>query len=150
MEWLTEWNALHWLIFGLILLIGEIIIPGVFLIWWGAAAFIVALLNFIFQFPIAINWILFATSAGISSFLAWRYQRNKISSHDSNANLNQRGIAMIGKVGEVVDIYPNHIGRARFGDTTWRITGENLTIGDMIEVISVEDITLTVKKLDAR
>ncbi|MCI7354343.1 MAG: NfeD family protein, partial [[Actinobacillus] rossii] len=40
----------------------------------------------------------------------------------------------------------NHIGRGRFGDTTWRIQGENLTVGDRIKVQSVQGITLTVIK----
>lgn len=44
------------------------------------------------------------------------------------------------------EISPNGIGRGIFGDTTWRIQGEQLTVGDLIYVERVEGITLIVKK----
>lgn len=40
MEWLSGWSA--WLIFGFALLILEIAIPGIFVVWWGFAAILVA------------------------------------------------------------------------------------------------------------
>ncbi|MDE3966314.1 NfeD family protein, partial [Glaesserella parasuis] len=41
MEWLSGWTA--WLIFGFILLILETLIAGIFIMWWGFAAIIVAI-----------------------------------------------------------------------------------------------------------
>ena len=42
MEWFVNWSIWHWLILGFVLLIAEIAMPGVFLLWWGLAAIVVA------------------------------------------------------------------------------------------------------------
>lgn len=52
-DWLINWTLWHWLILGFILLIGEVLTPGIFLLWWGLAALVTALYNFFFQaFPL--------------------------------------------------------------------------------------------------
>ena len=48
MDWLTTWSLWHWLILGFALLIGEVLTPGVFLMWWGFSALITALLQWLF------------------------------------------------------------------------------------------------------
>lgn len=42
MEWLVNWSVWHWVILGFVLLIAELMIPGVFLLWWGLALLITA------------------------------------------------------------------------------------------------------------
>ncbi|MCL7790914.1 NfeD family protein, partial [Pasteurella multocida] len=42
MEWFSTWSLWHWLILGFVLLIAELVIPGVFLLWWGLAAIVIA------------------------------------------------------------------------------------------------------------
>ncbi len=37
----------HWLVFGVVLMIGEMFVPTFALLWFGAAALVVALLTFI-------------------------------------------------------------------------------------------------------
>lgn len=54
--------------------------------------------------------------------------------------------AMLGAQGFVVEILPNGIARGKFGDTTWRVIGNNLQVADKIEVQKVEGITLFVRK----
>ena len=44
-EWFETWTVWHWLILGFGLLIAEIAAPGVFLLWWGCAAIVTALLS---------------------------------------------------------------------------------------------------------
>ena len=62
-------------------------------------------------------------------------------------HLNQRDHALLGKQGIVQELGANGIGRGAFGDTTWRIQGNNLTVGALIEVERVDGITLFVKNL---
>ncbi|BAS48888.1 regulator of membrane protease activity [Aggregatibacter actinomycetemcomitans NUM4039] len=54
---------------------------------------------------------------------------------------------MIGVQGKVLTIAENGIGRGAFGDTTWRIQGRDLAVNDIVEVVSVDSITLKVKKI---
>ena len=41
-DWLTTWSVWHLFVLGFVLLIAEILVPGVFLLWWGLAAIVAA------------------------------------------------------------------------------------------------------------
>ncbi len=148
MQWLSDWNS--WLIAGFVLLIFEVILPGVFFMWWGFAAIlmsaIVAIISISFSWQVAI----FAILATIFSFLWWRYQKNKDHKEDEISSLNQRDHAMIGQVGRILEILDNGSIRAKFADTTWKVTtkqeNETLVVGEQIRVIAVKGIILVVEK----
>ncbi|MFU2058612.1 NfeD family protein [Avibacterium volantium] len=149
MEWLATWSVWHWLILGFGLLIAEILIPGVFLLWWGLAAIIIAGVMALFV-TLSLTFLVigYAILAIILSFSWWKYQHGKDLQDQSHTSLNQRDHAMLGTKGIVQEINENGIGRGHFGDTTWRIQGKHLQVGDAIEVYNVEGITLFVKKVE--
>lgn len=147
-EWLTTWTLWHWLVLGFILLIAEVVAPGVFLLWWGLAALVTALVQFIFpSFSLAGLAVFYAILACILSVIWWKYQHGKDNHDQAKSTLNQRDHAMLGKQGTVQEIAPNGIGRGAFGDTTWRIQGEHLAVNDLVKVVRVDGITLIVKKV---
>lgn len=149
MEWLTTWTAWHWLIFGFVLLIAEIVMPGVFLLWWGLSAIVVAGIMLLMPgLSLAILAVIYAILAIILSLVWWKYQHNKDVIDQSNSSLNQRDHAMLGMRGIVREISENGIGRGHFGDTTWRIQGQKLQVDDVIEVQHVDGITLLVGKIE--
>lgn len=146
MEFLSHWGVWHWLILGFILLISEILIPGVFLLWFGCAALILAALTALISLPMAFSWALYAVLALLLSYFWWKVQHKQDKNDKRNADLNQRTLAMIGKSGIVTQFQSTGNGRARFGDTTWKIQGENLSTGDLVTVTNAEGINLIVKK----
>lgn len=146
--WLTVWTLWHWLVLGFVLLIAEIMMPGVFLLWWGLAALVTALLQFLLpDFSLVGLAIFYGVLAALLSVLWWRYQHRKDKRDQAKTSLNQRDHAMLGKQGIVQEIAANGIGRGAFGDTTWRIQGERLHVGEPVKVVHVEGITLIVKKV---
>ncbi|KMK51900.1 membrane protein [[Actinobacillus] muris] len=143
MEWLSGWSA--WLILGFILLILEIVIPGVFVVWWGFAAILIAgLVTLIPDLALAYQTAAFAVLAILFSVLWWKYQHKKDIQDDQATELNARDHTMLGTQGKIIEILENGIARGKFGDTTWRVVGENLHIGDQVIVQNVEGITLFV------
>ena len=148
MEWFVNWSIWHWLILGFVLLIAEIAMPGVFLLWWGLAAIVVAGIMKLFPaLPLSALVVIYAIIAIILSIIWWRYQHNKDQADQSQSVLNQRDHAMIGARGKVLEMAENGIGRGAFGDTTWRIKGHGLSVNDLIEVTGVNSITLNVIKI---
>lgn len=148
MEWFVNWDIWHWLVLGFILLIAEIAMPGVFLLWWGLAAIVVAGIMKLFpDLPLSSLAVIYAIIAMILSVIWWRYQHGKDQADQSNRALNQRNHAMIGSRGKVLEMAENGIGRGAFGDTTWRIKGQGLSVNDIIEVTGVDGITLNVIKI---
>ncbi|MDY4595203.1 MAG: NfeD family protein [[Pasteurella] aerogenes] len=148
MEWLVDWSVWHWLILGFVLLIAELIIPGVFLLWWGLAALITAGLMAFSSLSLIVLTIIYALLALLLSLIWWKYQHSKDLSDQSHSSLNQRDHAMLKSRGTVQEIASNGIGRGYFGDTTWRIQGQHLQVGDVIEVDAVVGITLHVRKIE--
>ncbi|MDE4025415.1 NfeD family protein [Glaesserella parasuis] len=144
MEWLSGWTA--WLIFGFILLILETLIAGIFIMWWGFAAIIVAILLILFP-NIELVWqpTIFAILAILFSLAWWKYQHSKDQQEDQQADLNARDHAMIGLQGTVVEVLDSGVARGKFGDTTWRVIGNALQVGDNIQVEKVDGITLFVR-----
>lgn len=149
MEWFSTWSLWHWLILGFVLLTAELLLPGVFLLWWGLAAIVIAGVMAMFpSLSLTALAISYAVLALILSVTWWKYQHNKDKVDQSKSSLNQRDQAMLGAKGTVQEIAVNGIGRGYFGDTTWRIQGNDLAVGDLVEVERVEGITLHVKKVN--
>lgn len=144
MEWLTTWNS--WLMGGFLLLILEVLIPGVFLMWWGLAGIIMA--GIVVIAPLSLSWqfAIWAIIASLFSLLWWQYQRRQ-DNQDEATDLNQKDFAMIGKQGKIIEILDNGSIRAKFADSTWKVEGENLDVGSLVKVVKVKAITLIVEKL---
>ena len=111
MEWLTDWGVWHWLILGFVLLIAEILVPGVFLLWWGLSAIVIAVITkLIPTLPLSFLAVMYALIASILSIIWWRYQYGKDQIDQAQSALNQRDHAMIGAQGKVLEIGENGIG----------------------------------------
>ncbi|MFC0308234.1 NfeD family protein [Gallibacterium trehalosifermentans] len=147
MIWLADWGAMHWLILAFILLILEIIVPGIFFLWWGIAGLIVAAMTYLFPLSGVASSIAFAVIAIIATLVWWRYQSTNAQQDRVNNGLNQRDMMMLGQQGKVTELVSSNLGRAAFGDTTWRIEGEQLQLNDHVEVVGVKGITLVVRKV---
>lgn len=144
MDGFSTWSL--WLIFGFGLLVLELIIPGIFVMWWGFSALVVAGILAVMP-DLVFGWqaTFFALLASLFSLLWWKVQHGKDKQEDQHTELNSREHAMLGLRGAVVEILDGGIARGKFGDTTWRIQGENLQVGQTVEVFAVEGITLKVK-----
>lgn len=148
MDWLSHWSLWHWILLGLVLLSTEIFISGVFLLWWGLAALAIAVVDFFIpNLSLTTLFISYALLAILFTLLWWKYQHKKDSQDQAKTSLNQRDHAMLGCKGKVQEMSESGIGRGYFGDTTWRIQGEDLQPNDLIEVIAVRGITLQVRKV---
>jgi len=138
---LGEWN---WLILGAFLIGLEILVPGVFLIWFGLSALIVGAL----AFGIAISWqlqvVLFAVFSLIAVVLSRRFFKS--TEHESdNPLLNKRAEQNIGRSFVLTTAILHGRGRVQIADSTWQVEGEDCAEGTMVKVIGVDGTTLKVE-----
>ena len=133
-----------WWIVGLALLIGEVLIPGIFLMWLGLAALIMGVVDWLFPF---IPWYwqlgLYAVIAAGLVFGIRPFVTRELDRETERPALNRRLHAMIGRTGEIVDAIVDGYGRARIGDTIWRVRGRDMPEGTQVRVTGVDDKTLT-------
>ncbi len=143
--WMTE-NA-HWLWWsvGVVLLAGEMLIPGVYLLWIGLAAAITGI--FAWAAPgleFEGHGLIFAVLATISIYVGNRffYQR---ASTIADSQVNDRGKSFVGRQFLVVETIKNGQGHVQVGDSRWMARGPDMPKGTMVNVTSVDGTVLVVE-----
>ena len=134
-----------WLIGGVILLIAEVIAPGFFLIFIGAAAIATGLLTLGLGLAVALQLAVFAALA----FLAVRIigRRFYASRYDYTADplLNDRAARLLGKVVVVIEGVDSHGGRVRVGDSEWSARGGPAAPGERVRIVDIDGNCLKVE-----
>ena len=133
-----------WLIGGVVLLIAEVIAPGFFLIFIGAAAIATGLVSVALGLPLALQLLAFA----IFTFVAVKFvgRRFYASRYDlsSDPMLNDRVARLLGKVVVVEPVDANG-GRVRVGDGEWSARGGPASVGERVRIVDVEGNCLKVE-----
>ncbi|HEX6661050.1 MAG TPA: NfeD family protein [Sphingomicrobium sp.] len=133
-----------WLIGGVLLLILEVIAPGFFLVFLGAAAIATGLFTVLFGLGTAAELALFALYAIIAVTVGRRfYAVRGVDSADPL--LNDRAGRLVGKVVTVVATVDEHAGRVRVGDSEWSARGGPAEVGDHVRITGVVGNCLTVE-----
>ncbi|TVV75155.1 NfeD family protein [Sphingomonas solaris] len=135
-----------WLIAALALATAEIVAPGVFLIWLGAAAAVAGILTALLGLPLLGQVIVFAVAsvAGVYAARRW-FQRNPGISPDPL--LNDRAGQLIGMLVTVVEPIAADRGRVRVGDGVWNAAGIDAVPGETVRVIGAHGTTLLVERI---
>jgi membrane protein implicated in regulation of membrane protease activity len=133
-----------WLIGGVLLLIAEVIAPGFFLVFVGAAAIATGLFTVLFDLGTVPQLALFVLYALIAVMLGRRFYANR-SSDSADPRLNDRAARLVGKVVTVVAAVDEHVGRVRVGDGEWSARGGPAAVGDRVRITGVDGNCLNVE-----
>lgn len=139
------WN---WFILALILLVLELLVPGIYFLWLGAAALIVGgLMVFIdvgWQSQVALFAVLSIATVVLSRFIL-----NKPGMEESDQpHLNRRLEKMIGEVTVLSEAIAAGRGRVRIGDSSWIVRGPDLPKGARVKITGAEGALLEVEPAD--
>lgn len=139
---LGPWN---WMVLGIILLVLEIVLPGVFLVWIGIASLIVGVIS-IFAWESGFwTWqtqvLLFLVLSVASAFAGRRLAGPRKDDSDQPL-LNRRGDQLIGRTATLAEPIRNGRGRIQLGDTLWRVSGPDLPAGTQVRVTAVAETEL--------
>lgn len=133
-----------WLIGGVVLLIAEVIAPGFFLIFIGAAAMATGLFALLFSLGTVPQLALFALYALLAVMIGKRFYGNR-HSPSSDPLLNDPARRLVGKVVTVVDTVDDHSGRVRLGDSEWSARGGPAAVGERVRITGVDGNCLKVE-----
>lgn len=133
-----------WLIAGVALAIAELVAPGFFLIWLGAAAVLTGLATLLLGLPPVAQSVLFAAIAIAAVYAARRWFRsNPILTSDPL--LNDRAGRLVGQQVRVVEALTNGEGRVRVGDGVWTARGPDAAAGGWVRVTGADGAVLIVE-----
>jgi len=134
--------ALTWLIAGLVLLVAEMLAPGVFMMWLGLAAIGVGTLVHFVSITFAWQVVIFGALALVLIAGALRLRRTR---HPPRLNTAESGL--IGRSARVLS-FASGEGRVRVGDSDWAARLAQGTpapaAGDVLRVVAVDGTVVVV------
>jgi membrane protein implicated in regulation of membrane protease activity len=148
MELLSQLDYWHWLILAVVLVILEVFSPGVFFLWMGIAAVIVA--GLLYAIP-ELGWqsqLLIFALLSVAAIVGARFFLKRHPIQTDQPNLNRRGYQYVGRVFTLEEPIVNGEGKIRVDDTTWKIRGEDCEEGNRVEITGVDGVVLEAKRLD--
>ena len=145
MSWLTTAIEPHygWLIFAVLLALGELIVPGAFLIWVSAAAAITGIAVAALPMTLAAQFLLFAVLT-IGAVLLGRRWYVATDRPVADPLLNDRAARLVGQLVTVVEPVSELRGRVRVGDSEWPARGPALPVGTTARIEAVRDGVLEI------
>ncbi|MBA3666112.1 MAG: NfeD family protein [Sphingomonas sp.] len=135
-----------WAIGGVVLLIAEVLAPGFFLLFIGAAAVATGLFTLLFDLSTVPQLVLFAIYTALAVMIGKRWYAQP-NTPDQNLRLNDPGSRLVGKSVVVVDPIDEHGGRVRVGDGEWTARGGPAAVGDRVTITGVKGNCLTVEPM---
>jgi inner membrane protein len=133
-----------WLIGGVLLLIAEVIAPGFFLVFVGAAAVATGAFTLLFGLGLPFQLALFVLYALVAVMIGRRvYANQAIDSTDPL--LNDRAARLVGRSVTVSEAVDEHGGRVRVGDSEWSARGGPGRVGERVRIRGVEGNCLLVE-----
>jgi len=125
----------------------EAVAPGIFFIWFGAAAAIVGLATLILP---GMGWeiqvFLFAILAAVAVFIGRRFLHRRMESPDPA--LNRRGERYVGRQFTLETAIVNGRGSIKVDDSVWRAEGPELPAGRRVKVVGADGTVLRVEAAD--
>lgn len=134
-----------WLIGGVVLLIAELIAPGFFLMFIGAAGIATGLLSLLLPIGLALQLALFAILAVAIVRIGGRRAYSFKYEHSSDPFLNNRVARLLGQVVVVVEPVDANGGRVRVGDSVWSARGGPAAVGERVRIVDIDGNCLKVE-----
>jgi inner membrane protein len=133
-----------WMIGGVVLLATEILVPGVYLVWFGIAAVVTGIFALLFGIGTAGQLALFALYAVLAVMVGRRFYGVR-TTDTLDPLLNNRAGRLVGRRVLVVDAVDEDGGRVRVGDGEWSARGGPAGPGERVRVTGIEGNCLIVE-----
>ena len=144
-------HTLIWFLLGLVLVLLEFAVPGVILVFFGVAAWVVAAATYIgLSGSLPTQLLLFAISSIVLIVLLRKWIKGKFYGHVSDVqDLTHNIDEFVGKSTVVLkDVIPGQMGGSvEFKGTRWNaVSDEHIKNGEMAIITDVDGITLKIQK----
>jgi len=128
-------SPLLWGAVGVALMALELVVPGVFLVWFGGAALGTALVGWLSGgWPLVNELALFTLLSAVAIGAAIAYARWKPPAQEPN-DVNDRAGQLVGRAVMLSEPIVNGRGRLFIGDTLWQVEGPDRPAGSSMSVV---------------
>jgi hypothetical protein len=144
----VELGGWGWLILAAVLVALDIAAPGLFLVWFGAAAGLTGLAVLAAPIPPAWQLVLFS-ALSVLSLIIGRTFFSPAKIETEQPLLNQRGAQLIGQTFTLEAPIAGGRGRITSGDVIWIVEGPDLDAGARVTVTGADGSKLRVQEYKA-
>ena len=149
LELLGNLQPWHWALLAVVLVILEILAPGIYFLWMGIAATMPAAMLWLCpELGWQAQFLAFALFS-IASVAVGRVWLNRSLAHSDEPTLNRRGEQYIGRVVTLEEPIVDGLGRIRLDDTIWKVQGPDCETGSRVRITGTQGVVLRVEKVDA-
>lgn len=136
-----------WWTLAAVLLMMELLVPGVAFIWLGLAAAAMGVVAFLLPgIPWQADVAIYGVVAVALVYIVRPWAREDAIQDEANLHLNRRMDGYIGRVVELPAAIENGEGYLIIDDTRWRVRGPDLKRGQPVKITGVEGLVLLVEK----
>jgi hypothetical protein len=136
-----------WFVAAAILLLFELVSPGVFFMWLAIAAVLTGIVDIMFDLPWQAELLLFAALSAVAVFGGRRFYKGPGMEPADNPYLNRRQMGYVGRTFTLKEPVVDGRGRLTIEDTVWEIEGPDIPSGTRIKVTAVRGMSLIVEPL---
>ncbi len=148
LQWLGTLTFWHWMVLGAVLIVIELLAPGIWFLWLGIGAIATGLVVLFFA---DLTWqlqaVIFSGFSVVSIIIGRMIMRQAKQSED-HPMLNRRVEQYVGKIYALENDTKLGYGDVRIGDSVWRVQltdpSIQLTAGAKVVVTGVDGATLKV------
>jgi membrane protein implicated in regulation of membrane protease activity len=133
-----------WFIAGGVLLVLEVLAPGVFMLWLGLAG----ALSLVIDWPWQAQFVAFAVFS-LAAIPLWRRLARSVGHPTDQPFLNRRTASYVGRVFTLEKPIVGGVGTIGIDDTVWRVTGPDTPAGSRVKVTRVDGAALHVEPAGA-
>lgn len=144
LEWIVSLGSWNWFILAALLLLIEILAPGMFMLWLGLSAILVGIISSAVVWSWQAQLIAFAVFA-IAAVPAWRHFARKVEKPAESPFLNRRAEGYVGREFTLDKPIVGGVGTIRIDDTVWRVTGPDAPAGSRVRIARAEGAALMVE-----
>jgi inner membrane protein len=145
-EVITMNSSWFWFILAGLLLIGELLSPGVFLMWLAGAAVITGLVELVLGMAWTSELLVFGLASLLVVLLSWKFVSRGWNPKSDQPYLNQRHGAYVGQIFVLEQAIVNGSGTLRIEDALWNVDGPDLAVGTRVKVKGVNGLRLMAER----
>lgn len=131
---LGDWT---WWIVAAVLFVLELIAPGIFFLWLGFAAVVVALIDMFVDMSWQVEVAIFAVLSVISLIVSRVIMKGREADTD-RPNLNKRMLNHVGRTFVLEAPIVNGGGKVKIDDTIWEVRGKDAPAGNWVRLTGVD------------
>ena len=153
LPWLQQLTFWHWMVLATVLIVIELLAPGIWFLWLGIGGLATGLVvlfadQMIWQYQISLF-----CAFSVASIFVGRLVMRRSKDSDDHPLLNQRARRYVGQVFALIETSEQGFSRVKIGDSVWRVrlaASTELPAGSSVRVTGVDGATLQVERAETQ